>query len=87
MGVDPDLRSLAREQGGVFTHLQALQSGYPHDEVLRLVRAGTWRRIRYGVMAEKATHERAGPKQSTDQLILDMCAVLVRLSPRLRLEP
>ena len=77
----PSLRALAQHQGGVFTHLQAMQAGYPHEEVRRQVAAGQWVRVRHGVMAEPATVDAAAAGGHAASALFQLSAVLLRVGP------
>lgn len=77
--VHPSLRALAAAQGDVFTHQQALHAGYPHEEVRRLVEAGTWIRLRYGVLSEPAVLAAARAAGVDAWRLLQLRAVLVRV--------
>ncbi len=81
MHMDPILRALADRQGGVFTHQQAEQAGYPHEEIRRQIAVGRWVRTRHGVIAEPAAIEaaRAGGRRAL--ALLQLRSVLVRVGP------
>lgn len=51
------LHHVAEQQGGVFTRLQALQSGYTSQQVHDHHRHGRWHRLRRGVYVEAARWE------------------------------
>ena len=55
----PHLVAVASAQGGVFTHAQALASGYTPRQVKHRVARGSWVRLRRGVLADAQTHAAA----------------------------
>ena len=67
----PTLRARAETRLGVFTTAEAMRAGYGHGEVRALCRAGSWVRLRRGVLvtaADLAASERAGRRFDVDCL-------------------
>jgi len=58
--MDGDLSRLAADQHGVFFRDQALDCGYRDTEIARLVKAGTWVRLRRGAYATREAAEADG---------------------------
>lgn len=51
-GVNPELKAVAVQQGGVFSRGQALDAGYTVDQINRRLQSKRWQRIRRGQYAE-----------------------------------
>jgi hypothetical protein len=71
------LAALAAAQGGPFTTAQAREAGYDLREIARLLRAGTWVRLRRGVYIER----RVLPEDPAGRHLMLLRAALLSLKP------
>lgn len=79
--VDLDTYLPARAQHGLLTHQQALDAGLTPADVARLVRTGSWVRVRKGVYADGAAYAAAEPFRAAPLLRLRAVALAVTAEP------
>ncbi|WP_344151909.1 type IV toxin-antitoxin system AbiEi family antitoxin domain-containing protein [Kribbella yunnanensis] len=51
--MNPELRRIADQQGGVVSSRQAAQAGYTREQIRERLADGRWRRVRYGQYADR----------------------------------
>ncbi|WP_433014132.1 type IV toxin-antitoxin system AbiEi family antitoxin domain-containing protein [Kribbella sp. CA-294648] len=59
--MNPLLKTVALEQGGVFSRAQALTSGYTRQQLRERVADGRWEKVRYGQYAERTDLSHLAP--------------------------
>lgn len=75
MTLPPKLAAIAAAQGGPFTTAQALNAGFDEREIYRLMKSGTWVRLRRGVYAERIVV----PDDELGRHVLQLRAALLTL--------
>lgn len=71
-----EIRALMGRQHGLVTRPQVLACGLTHEEILRLLRSGTWTAVRRGVYCETAVAVAAQGSTRSRRLLADRAASL-----------
>lgn len=72
----PELAAVTRKQRGVFRRRQAIAAGYDQPEIERLIRHGTWTKVRHGIYTSQAYDEAGACKDRRMHLLAGAARML-----------